>query len=107
MSDKPAEILSEEKATTFDAGNRIVRGLIAAGGAGQRSRFAPGGRLAGAGRAADTTADLFFGREPGWWHPHGQGFVSSLLGLPEWMELLHRVRALGAALRQAFGHHER
>ena len=34
MSDKPAEILSEEKATTFDAGNRIVRGLIAAGGAG-------------------------------------------------------------------------
>ena len=34
MSDRPAEILSEEKATTFDESNRIVRGLIAAGGAG-------------------------------------------------------------------------
>ena len=58
--------------------------------AGLRSRLAPGGLLAVAERPADTTADLFFGREPGWWHPHGQGFVSSLLGLPEWMELLHR-----------------
>jgi len=34
MSDQPAEILSEEKTTTFDESNRVLRGLIAAGGAG-------------------------------------------------------------------------
>ena len=34
MSNQPAEILSEEKTTTFDESNRVLRGLIAAGGAG-------------------------------------------------------------------------
>lgn len=34
MSNQPAEILSEEKTTTFDESNKVLRGLIAAGGAG-------------------------------------------------------------------------